>query len=118
MKVDDRDTPTLPSSPSALRPVAVLHPPYDLRIAVLAWRFPSLSWLDGIHPWDPKRLVRALLMRSHPAAALHSARFVLSVWNPAQVSALGAFDMHQALAAWDDAHRAAFAEWATAPWWP
>ncbi len=34
-----RDTPTLPSSPSALRPVPVLHPPYDLRIAALAWRF-------------------------------------------------------------------------------
>lgn len=56
----------------------------------------------------------------------HAAAFVLSVWSgltqwrDTQLRESGSgwkFDLHEALQAWDDAHRAAFAAWAKDPWW-
>ena len=35
----------------------------------------------------------------------------------AEVWQVGPFDVMAALGTWDDAHRAAFAAWAAAPWW-
>lgn len=48
----------------------------------------------------------------------HAALFVLSVWDSTHRWKCGRFDLHTALAAWDDEHREAFAEWAARPWWP
>jgi hypothetical protein len=44
---------------------------------------------------------------------------VLSVWNTRDTEdVLGPFNVMRALAGWDREHRAAFVEWARAPWWP
>ena len=50
--------------------------------------------------------------------ARHAARFVLSVWDSTNRWKAGPFNVHAALAAWDDEHREAFAAWAARPWWP
>ena len=112
---NDHDTPTLRTSPDARAGIA---PTYRLRISTLAWSFPSLFDADGVHPWEPERFQAALLSGSPAAEALHAGRFVLSVWNPRQAWALGAFDLHEALGCWDEEHREAFGAWVSSPWWP
>ena len=47
-----------------------------------------------------------------------SARFVLNLWNNRHPWKVGEFDLFDALACWDAAHRRAFQAWAANPWRP
>ena len=97
-----------------------------LAIATLARAFHALANADGIDPWDPDLLYRWSLEHLHTDAERHCGRFILGVWNQDDFEELdaenggqlGRFDALRAVAAWDHAHRAAFATWTADPWWP
>lgn len=95
-----------------------LEPAYHLRMASLAWSFPSLFDADGLYPWDPLRLDRWLTSGSRPREAVCAGRFVLSVWNAYYHWSAGSFEVHDALGCWDSEHIKAFARWVEHPWWP
>ena len=77
------------------------------------------SQAPGIAPWDPVALLEWVQQGQGNHHAQHCAHFVLSVWNAGDTEeVLGPFNAMRALAGWDRAHRAAFVEWARAPWWP
>jgi hypothetical protein len=84
----------------------------------LARAFPALrSHQEGLEPWDAGALDAWLARAEASEAVLDTAAFVLRVWN-----ASGAwsrrFDAMASLSRWDRVNRAAFIEWARAPWWP
>ena len=55
--------------------------------------------------------------KSAPSGAHHAARFILAVWNNDAEGTCDRFDVIEALAIWDEEHRAAFLAWAKNPWW-
>lgn len=87
----------------------------------LARAFHSLRSVapPGVSPWDPEALLEWV---ENGGASMHEracAHFVLSVWSTGDTEeAIGPFNVMRALAGWDREHRAAFVEWARAPWWP
>lgn len=105
----------------------------DTRAAMttLVRLFPTLRDAMGVEPWDLD-LFLAWACGAHSSGMLHAAKFVLSVWNPTTdwnefahekgfLSAgerLAPFNMHDALGAWDFAHRDAFAKWVHGAFWP
>jgi hypothetical protein len=91
---------------------------YALRMTVLAESFPTLRQADGVNPWNVDRFESWLLSGAPGHGAKCAGRFVLSVWNPYHAWRSSNFDLHEALGCWDDPHRAAFAAWVRAPWWP
>lgn len=95
----------------------------EMAMSELCFSFHALRHLNppGAHPWKPLAL-RAWLQgkgRVCSPSERRCAHFVLSVWNPSEATnILGPFDMFEALASWDDSHRAVLVEWARNPWWP
>lgn len=85
-------------------------------MSALAGAFRALRGVPGVEPWNPAALVTWLEADAASEHELACARFVLTVWNPGALAR--PFDAMEALAGWDRAHRAAFAEWARDPWWP
>jgi len=71
-----------------------------------------------VKPFNAAALDKWSKTATIPRQARHAARFVLSVWDSTNRWKAGPFNVHDALAAWDDEHREAFAEWAARPWWP
>ncbi len=107
----------------------------DTRAAmtILARSFPVLARdAEGIDPWDVDRFLAWLCGPAPSSGAIHSGRFVLSVWNPStnwsEVAREGGiegaderlrrFDLFDAVGVWDDAHRLACMIWIEAPFWP
>jgi hypothetical protein len=96
----------------------------------LARGFPMLAEARGIDPWDVGTFLRWACTADLTSSSLYAVRFVLQVWNArtdwraaaADKGLDGAhlepFNVVDALAAWDDAHRAAFVSWCEAPFWP
>lgn len=103
------------------------------RMADLARSFPELARRAPIEPFEPDTLDRWACSGAPGHAGSCAARFVLSVWT-GDTGALDIhrkratdrvwpwkcrrFELHEALACWDDEHRAAFLAWARNPWWP
>jgi hypothetical protein len=96
----------------------VLSFDYGARMSALALSFPSLRQADGLAPWEPEPFARWMRSGAPGHGAKCAGQFLLSVWNPSTRWKGGRFDLHEALAIWDEAHRAAFLAWARAPWWP
>ena len=71
-----------------------------------------------VRPFDAAALDKWTKAGDIPRQGRHAALFVLSVWDSTHRWKCGRFDLHAALAAWDDEHREAFAAWAARPWWP
>lgn len=96
----------------------------DRRAAIveLAATFPTMrEWPWALEPkaWNPEGVARFDgSVGPQCDGAVHSARFILSVWNPCTRWKAGRFDLHAALGCWDASHRAAFAAWVAEPWWP
>lgn len=85
-----------------------------VRIALLAYSFPSLRGRPGIRPWAPDLLAHWAAGPAPSLGALHAARFLLAWWGHPQA---GSFDVHAAMRTWDDDHRRAFQAWVASPWW-
>lgn len=85
---------------------------------LLAVSFPTLSQAEGTRPWNPERLDAWAAGPVPGSGARYAARFVLAVWNGSGSWKCGRFDVVDAFAAWDRAHREAFLAWAAKPWWP
>lgn len=88
------------------------------QIESLAESFPTLQGRPGTQPWDAEELDAWAVGPAPGHGARSAARFVLTVWNEAGEWQCGRFELMEALACWDSAHRAAFLEWAREPWWP
>jgi hypothetical protein len=112
------------------------------QMTALARLFPSMTRWDGssvpgADPWEPEALVEWLNASGEPTSgSRQAAMFLLSVWNKDDWCAyglkmrrrekgshpgsrrIGRFDINDAWAAWDDAHRAAALAWLTNPFWP
>ena len=101
-----------------------------LKVCRLAITFPTLDKkiLDGIlnigrgvarcsRGRSMLELERFSCSAAATSGSRHAARFVLGVWNSSAVFACGQFDLHKAMATWDDGHRKAFLAWAKDPWW-
>lgn len=103
---------------------ATTCPPWHIRrqmsldIAKFAQSFPSLANADGLMPWDPGRLDRWVIGPAGSSHSLHSARFVLTLWDRNEPWLCGTFNVFDALAEWDQPHREAFRCWAENPCWP
>ena len=92
---------------------------HESRIIALAGQFPSLKQAPGLSPWDPKELDAWAATPATPdTQARWAARFLLNLWNPTEGWQAGWFDVYQAFADWDEAHRRAFLSWAHAPFHP
>ena len=98
-------------------PAQVL-PTHRLRMALLAWSFPTLRDADGIHGWEPKRFDDWLVSAVPGHAAKCAGRFLLSLWDEDYVWQAGAFNLNEALGYWDKEHRDAIVAWVNQPWWP
>ncbi len=81
-----------------------------------ALTFPSLHGAPGVSPWDAIELNRWAVSGVSHGEQL-TAQFVLAVWDRYTDWEAGRFDAMEALAVWDLAHRQAFLEWASNPWW-
>lgn len=91
------------------------------RMVELGQSFPSLRrapLADKHGHFDARYFARWANRSLYSSGERHAARFILSVWNPRVRWAIGRFDLHDALGTWDLEHRAAFARWTAAPWWP
>jgi hypothetical protein len=90
-------------------------------ISLLGEAFPSLARIQppGLRPWDPSLFQRWLRNAAVSPGERDAALFVWSVWSGNEPVARGLrFDAMEAIARWDDEHRAVFRAWAAAPWWP
>lgn len=67
--------------------------------------------------WSPWELERFAFSEDESPAARHAARFILGVWSRTRLRACGPFLLHEAVAAWDDDHKAPFMKWVRDPWW-
>jgi hypothetical protein len=85
------------------------------RIVVLARSFPSLAGVPGIDPWDAEILSQWLIEEVREPAPMYAAGFLLTVMNDSHEDDF--FNLHEALAAWDEEHREAFLVWCRDPWW-
>lgn len=90
----------------------------SIRMTALCRSFPSLRHADGVEPWDAERFEWWVLSGVPGHGARCAGRFVLSVWNSYAEWTSGRFDVHEAIACWDDSHRRAFVAWVMHPWWP
>jgi hypothetical protein len=89
------------------------------RMSRLAESFPSLRGCLGVRPWDPEALDGWAASGVATESGRYAAQFVLSIWFAEHSMAkAGPFNLSEALGTWDPPHRAAFAAWAAAPWWP
>jgi hypothetical protein len=88
------------------------------RMEILAQSFPTLRGVPGTQPWDPERFETWAAGPAPSHGAFCAARFILAVYNSTDEWQCGTFDLMEALACWDDQHRAAFLEWVREPWWP
>ena len=95
------------------------------RISTLARSFPTLADVEACEPFDPAALAEWTRGPAATSGGLHAARFLLSLWSGGNVApggldpwTVGPFDAVAAVASWDDDHRAAFAAWIAAPWFP
>ena len=74
----------------------------------VAAQFPSLRTAAGVQPWSPNQLdiwASDILRSEHE---IHSARFLLSLWNDDCEWECGIWNSQAAIRAWDHAHRSAF----------
>lgn len=85
----------------------------DLKIAEIAESFPSLKKADGVWPWSPNRLDVWASEFGRSDDAVHSARFLLRLWNADCDWECGRFDAQTAIRSWDRIHRRAFLDVAT-----
>ncbi len=87
----------------------------EYKIRHLAETFLCLQTAPGVLQWDATSLDdwAAAFMSSDE---LHSARFVLGVWNSNLRWKCGSFDLYEAIGEWDTSHRRAFLLWAVSPW--
>lgn len=88
------------------------------RFRALCRSFPTLQSAPGIEPWDAEALDQWADGPACAPACRHAAAFVLAVWSPWKWWRVGPFQVVKAIQEWDEQHRAAFAAWAEAPWWP
>ena len=51
------------------------------KMTALCNRFPSLRGAEGVKPWDATALALWVVSHGHSSSVIHSARFVLNVWN-------------------------------------
>lgn len=97
--------------------------PLTERMSRLALSFPSVArmvesgMLPGIAPWNASKFHDFM---GNPGFRLGSGAnaslaFISHVWGCG--SHRHAFDLRNAFARWDEAHRAAFKAWASDPWW-
>jgi hypothetical protein len=100
--------PRLALLPELLR-TASTHP--EERIQHLALAFPTLRRAGGVQPWQPHALDAWACGPLPGEDALHAARFVLALWDNAEIWSCGRFDAIEALAVWDGPHRGAFLTW-------
>ena len=88
---------------------------FEKKIVQLARTFPTLEKAP-LEPWDAQAF-DAWALQQAGSGLLHAARFVLAVWACRYPWQIGPFDAVSAIAAWDAAHRGAFVQWCTVPWW-
>jgi hypothetical protein len=81
------------------------------RLAELARTFPSLARSPVLDPFDVERVEAFRRVCSHGECL--AADFILHVYNRYEHR----FDLGEAMNTWDDAHIAAFAAWARAPFY-
>jgi hypothetical protein len=95
-------------------------PPLDVpsRMSRFAETFPLLFDRPGVRPWDPDALDAWAATSGCTWTERAAAQFVLSVYDQDRAWQCGPFVLHTALQRWDAEQRAAFALWASAPWWP
>ncbi len=86
------------------------------RMEELAMSFPSLVDKPGVKPWDAFALDAWASGPVLSHEALMSARLLLMIWDPYTEWTCGRFELLDALALWDAAHRAAFLRWAATGW--
>ncbi len=77
----------------------------------IAMAFPGLRDAAGVSPWNPNQLDIWAAEEAGEPAAIAAAQFLLSLWNRSCQWQCGAFDLHQALEAWDSPHRLCFLDW-------
>ena len=87
------------------------------RMEALALSFPSLEHAPGVSPWEPEVFAEWAAGPAPSHGTRCAAPLVLLVWNSYAEWPCGRFDLMDALACWDDRHRAAFIAWAQKPWW-
>jgi hypothetical protein len=88
------------------------------KITELALAFPTLQSAPGVTPWNAKELDNWAFSDAPGSGGKWAARFVLNLWNADTDWDSGLFEVFDAIAAWDEAHRKAFLLWASNPWWP
>lgn len=91
-------------------------PESELKTIELARSLPCLNRLASINRglWNPNELDAWAIKAS--SGEKHAARFVLTVWNQYEQWQCGAFNVFDAVVAWDDVHRGAFVAWVRDPW--
>ncbi len=85
----------------------------ESKIVLIAESFPSLARADGVSPWNPNRLDVWASEFGRTNDAVHSARFLLRLWNSECDWECGRFDVQAAIRIWDRFHRRAFLDVAT-----
>lgn len=93
-------------------------PTHRLRMAILAWSFPTLREAAGVHGWEPKVFDEWLVSGVAGHSAKCAGRFLLGLWDEDFAWQVGLFNLHEALGCWDHEHRNAFLAWAAQPWCP
>ena len=88
---------------------------YEIKIGELAKAFPTLNNAP-LQPWNAETF-DSWACEQGGSGLQHAARFVLAVWAIDATWRIGRFDAMNALAAWDETHRKAFAAWCSSPWW-
>lgn len=85
----------------------------ESKIVLIAESFPSLAKAEGVWPWNPNRLDLWASELGRVDDAVHSARFLLRLWNADCDWECGRFDAQSAIRIWDRIHRRAFLDVAT-----
>lgn len=85
-------------------------------LTILAEAFECLHGVPGVRPFAAERLDKFLRGGRVSSMQRDCAAFILRVYK-APPEWGHPFDAIEALFRWDRAARAAFAEWARAPWW-
>ncbi len=80
----------------------------ELGMSQFAELFPSLGNAEGIWPWSPDRLDNWAAESDRSENELHSARYLLNLWNAENDWNCGFFDQNTATKAWDSKHRGVF----------
>lgn len=90
-----------------------MEPQTESKIVLIADTFPSLAKAEGVWPWNPNRLDLWASELGRTAEAVHSARFLLRLWNAECDWECGRFNAQAAIRIWDRIHRRAFLDVAT-----